>query len=177
VFSESETMGIFPKIEIRTRDRKTGTLTDDAFFSSFSPMTKAGISINETTALKYLTLFVCVSLVSGDIARLPLLLFQRFSDGSKQRIADHPLYDLLHTAPNPETNSYLWREMGEGQLLLWGNTIAEIEREKYTEDIKYLWPIEKIETMQATRNRDKTLLFSYRTICEGCFCVSIIHGG
>ena len=98
-------MGILTKL-FRSSVIGGGTLTayDDFWYGVAGSSTKSGTTVNEETALKYLTVFACVSLIAGDIARLPLILYQRKKDSSKTRVTDHSLYDLLHNVPNPRNN-------------------------------------------------------------------------
>jgi HK97 family phage portal protein len=129
-------MGIFSKL-LRSSIIGGGSLTayDDFWYGVTGGPTKAGTTVNEETALKYLTVFACVSLISGDIARLPLILYQRSKDGSKKRVLDHPLSDILHNAPNPSTTSFNFRESAQNNLLTWGNTYSEIKRAPYKGEI------------------------------------------
>ena len=112
--------------------------SNDYWYSPVSIPSSSGVPVSEQTALKYLTVFSCVSLIAGDIARLPLNLYTRRKDGGKDLITDHHLYDILHNAPNEETTSFNFRETMQGHLLLWGNAFSGIERD-YNGKIKALW--------------------------------------
>ena len=47
----------------------------------------------------------------------------------KEKALDHPMYYLLHSEPNPEMTSFVFRETLMGHLLLWGNAYAQIIRD------------------------------------------------
>ena len=126
---------------------------DDFWYNAIGGPTKSGVSITEETALKYLTVFACVSLISGDIARLPLKLYRRNPDESKTRVLDHPLSDILHNAPNSSTTSFHFREAAQNHLLLWGNTFSEIKRASYGGDITGLAQITKPGQMSIKKER------------------------
>jgi HK97 family phage portal protein len=117
-------------MSIWSRIRRAFGPSDDFWYNPVGFPSSTGVRVNEQTALQYLTLYACVSLISGDLARLPLNLYRRRGDGGKDQVTDHDLYDLLHNAPNPETTSFNWREAAQGHLLLWGNTFSFIERQK-----------------------------------------------
>jgi len=134
---------------------------DDFWYNATGGQTSAGVSVTEKSALKYLSVLACVSLIAGDIARLPLILYQRKPDGSKSRVLDHPLADLLHNAPNPLTNSFQWRELAQLHLLLWGNAFSEITRKPRTGEIVSLTQIPNIETMRVTSDNGK-ILYQWR---------------
>jgi len=83
--------------------------------------------------------WAAVSLISGDVASLPLVLYK--TDGKKkERYTAHPLYRILHDAPNPEMSSITWRRTVQAHALTWGGGISEIERSKGG-GVAHLWPI------------------------------------
>ena len=53
--------------------------------------------------------YACVRILAEAIAGLPLHLYRRGKNGSKDKAADHPLYSLLHDEPNPEMTSFVFR--------------------------------------------------------------------
>jgi len=122
-------MGLFAS-ELRNSIKTGGSLTDySAFWSGISGgPTKAGVNVTEETALKYLALFSCVSLIAGDIAGLPLSLNKKLPNGDTEHLISERLHDLVHNVPNKNTSSFNWRETGLNHLLTWGNTYSEIKR-------------------------------------------------
>jgi HK97 family phage portal protein len=119
----------------------------------------SGIAVNETTALNYSAVWAAVSIISGDIASLPLPLYKRLKGGGKERYTEHTLYKILHDAPNPEMSSMVFRETLQAHVLLWGNAYAEIERDNAGR-IVALWPL---LPSQVTPYRDeRTLQLRYR---------------
>ncbi len=88
----------------------------------------SGISINRSTALTCAAVFRAESLISSDVAKLPLHLYRRIGEG-KERAVDHPVYNLLRRKPNPETTSYIFRQTLTGHVLSVGNGYAYIERD------------------------------------------------
>lgn len=89
----------------------------------------SGVSVGPTSAQRCAAVFACVQVLSQDIAKLPLILYKRLPDGGRERGSDHPLYDLMATSPNERMNSFEFREMVEGHLLLRGNAYALIEHD------------------------------------------------
>ena len=80
--------------------------SDDYWYYPVGVQNAAGVPVDEHTAIKYLTVSSCVSLIAGDIGRLPLNLYRKRADGGKDLVTDHKLYDLLHNAPNQSTTSF-----------------------------------------------------------------------
>ena len=97
----------------------------DSFFFGTS---SSGKSVNEKTALQTTAVYACVRILAETIASLPLHTY-RYSPGGKEKAQEHPLYHLLHSEPNPEMTSFVFRETLMGHLLLWGNAYAQIIRD------------------------------------------------
>ena len=81
--------------------------------------------MNEFSAMRVSAVYACVRILAESIAALPLHVY-RYKDGGKERDFNHPLYFLLHDAPNPEMTSFSFREVMMTHLLLYGNCYAQI---------------------------------------------------
>ena len=97
-------------------------------YSFFFGTSSSGKSVNEKTALQTTAVYACVRILAETIASLPLHTY-RYSPGGKEKAQEHPLYHLLHSEPNPEMTSFVFRETLMGHLLLWGNAYAQIIRD------------------------------------------------
>ncbi len=115
--------------------------------------TSTGIAVNEYSALNYSAVWSAVKLISSDVAGLPLVLYQRNGE-RKKRFESHPLYRILHDAPNPEMSSFTFRQTLQAHSLTWGNGYAEIERDKAGRP-RYLWPItpDRVSAIRDTKGR------------------------
>ena len=96
-------------------------------YSFFFGTSSSGKSVSEKTALQTTAVYACVRILAETIALLPLHTY-RTSPNGKEKAASHPLYYLLHSEPNPEMTSFVFRETLMGHLLLWGNAYAQIIR-------------------------------------------------
>lgn len=94
----------------------------------FFGKSKAGQTVNEITAMQSSAVYACVRLLAESIASLPLHIYE-YKDGGKIKAVNHPLYFLLHDAPNEEMTSFTFREMQMLHLLLRGNGYAQIARD------------------------------------------------
>ncbi|MFH2018711.1 MAG: phage portal protein, partial [bacterium] len=151
-------------VEQRDRSRQTAGLDaySDFWYGVAGTGTKAGVPISEKTAMNYLTVARCVMLISADVARLPLILYRRFPDGSKQRMVDHPLYDILHDDTNNETSSFQWRESGNSHIELWGNHYSEIIRKPMSGEIRELRQIADPGSVVVKRNEAGVIEYRWR---------------
>lgn len=102
--------------------------------------TLAGVSVNEETAMTVSAVWSAVTMVSDDIASLPLFLYKKLDGGGKARFENHPLYELLHDEPNPEMDSLVFRRTLQAHVMLGQNAYAEIERDTLGRPIA-LWPL------------------------------------
>lgn len=71
----------------------------------------------------------CVGVIAGTISTLPLHLYRRTKNGGKERATDHPLYSILHDAPNAVHTSSEFREVMQVHAALRGNAFARIVRD------------------------------------------------
>jgi len=113
---------------------------DDYWYNPVGVPTIAGVPVDERAALTYLTVFACVTLIAGDVGRLPLNMYRRRKGGGKDSVTDHRLFDIMHNVPNKDTTSFNYREAAQGHLLLWGNHYSFIDRDK-TGKVLALWQI------------------------------------
>ena len=101
--------------------------------------TSSGINITENVALGIPAVYACVRVLTEAIAALPLLTYERFENGDKERARNFSLFNLLHDSPNPLMTSFELRELLVGHLCLRGNAYCYIEREDG--EIVALWPL------------------------------------
>ena len=71
-------------------------------------------------------LYSCVRILAETIAGLSLQLYRYKDGGGKEKAIDHPLYLLLHDAPNPGMTSFIFRETLMLPLQLWDKAYAQI---------------------------------------------------
>lgn len=101
--------------------------------------TSSGIHINETVALGIPAVYACIRVLSEAIASLPLITYERFNNGDKERAKRFSLYKILHDQPNPLQTSFELRELLVGHLCLRGNAYCFIERDNG--EVVGLWPL------------------------------------
>jgi HK97 family phage portal protein len=100
---------------------------DDRYYSMpGGGMSAAGVYITAESALAHSAVWACVRLLAESTASLPLLVYRRRLDGGKDRALDHPIYDLLHSGPNPQTTAFSFKRVEMVHALLWGNAYAQI---------------------------------------------------
>jgi len=137
--------------EIRSAKRPRPSDWDDFWYSRQPYDVSSGVDVSEDSALRLSTVWACVKVISEDLASLPLIIYQR-NGKTKERAVDHPLYPILHDAPNPEMTAMQFRECLQAHLLTWGNAYAEITRDIRGQVIA-LWPLNP-GRMKVSRNKE-----------------------
>ncbi len=89
----------------------------------------AGVAVNMKSVLGYAPLHQAVSMISGDVAKLPLNVYRRTEQGRKVQ-TQHPTQKVIHlkAMANSEINAYKFWRRYMAQALLWGNGYAWIDR-------------------------------------------------
>lgn len=86
----------------------------------------SGVRVNSDTALQSTVVLACVRVLAEAVASLPLHLYRTVANGGKEIAREHPLYRVLHDAPNSWQTSFEWREQQMLHLGLHGNAYSEI---------------------------------------------------
>lgn len=121
--------------------------------------TASGANVTETTALGLPAFWACVRVISEDLASLPLPVYKRLEGGGKDRARDHPLYPLLHDAPNPEMSSFIWRETCQAHLLTWGNSYSFINWGRGGRPVE-IYPL--LPNRMQVKRVDNNIIYEYR---------------
>ncbi len=156
-------MGILQRIEQRaTIEDPTTPLSSatalllDAFGGT---KTEAGVAVTPQRALTLPAVWSCVNIIASSIASLPLHVYERLEPRGKRRAPEHPLYRLLHDAPNDQMDSLTFFEVLTAHLLTWGNAYAEIEFNGAGTAIG-LWPLLPDRTKPERKNGVKHFVVS-----------------
>ena len=89
--------------------------------------TSSGVSVTTNSALNYSSFFQGVNLISGDVSRIPLVLYRR-EDGGKEKATEHPAYYLMRRKPSADlTVNHLLRTL-TAHAIIHGNGYAYIFR-------------------------------------------------
>ena len=98
-----------------------------------------GVHVTEDSAMKYTPFWSAVRVISGTLAALPFIVYKRSGKG-KDRAMEHPVYKLIHTRPNEFMDALSFMETRQAQVLTFGNSYAEIQRNGAGKPIA-LWPL------------------------------------
>ncbi|MFT8234520.1 phage portal protein [Pseudomonas guariconensis] len=98
----------------------------DRYFDQFSQASNsAGVNVTAQSAESISAVYGCVSAIAETVASLPLDVYRQSDDG-REKARTHPLYALLHDAPNDWQTALEFREQLQRHVLLRGNGYARI---------------------------------------------------
>jgi HK97 family phage portal protein len=103
-----------------------------------SALSHSGQYVSPERAMRSAAVLACIRILCEDLSALPLNLYRRTPTGA-QLATDHPLFHLLHDAPNPWQTSTEVREAMILDVLCFGQSF--IEKEFNHDGISALYPL------------------------------------
>lgn len=104
---------------------------------------RAGVSINEHSAMALPAAFAAVKIIASAMAQVPCQLLRRREVAGRMvtlPATDHALYEIVSRRPNERMTSHRLRSTVFGHAAGWGNGYSEIERRRSGEVVG-LWPL------------------------------------
>lgn len=90
--------------------------------------TASGIDVTPESAMRLSTVSACVRLISESIGSLPLHVYRRVDERTRERVNGTVEYRLLHDEPNRMMTSFVFRETLAAHVLVSGNAYSYIMR-------------------------------------------------
>lgn len=122
----------------------------------------SGVRVTEDTVRGLPAAYACNRILAEGVATLPLAVFERMEPRGRRRATEQPLYDLLHSEPNPIMSSFKLRETLQGHLGFRGNAFCDIELSPRTGVPTALWPLRPDRMQRPVRSDDgRALIYPY----------------
>ncbi|KAF1084847.1 Phage portal protein [Sporotomaculum syntrophicum] len=154
-------MNIFKRLFNRkTEQRALGWRDPDGWQSLIGGTTAAGVTVTAETAMGHPAVLGAVRMIAELTASLPMITYKR-TTGGKVRAKGHPVYELLHTRPNPQQTPFNFKETVCLHLLLHGNAYIVIQWDDNGNPAA-LWPIHP-SRVSVELQSDGTLLYKITT--------------
>lgn len=100
---------------------------DDYWYSPGpAAASSAGVAVTPESALTFSTIYACTAVITDDIAKVPLQMFEDQGERGKRRAKEHPLDEKLGRRPNRYQTALEWRAMMTAFALLRKFAISEI---------------------------------------------------
>lgn len=100
--------------------------SSDFWWYPVGAATPAGVAVTRDLAYHVPVVNDCLDKISKAIATLPLVVFRRRPNGDKERISDHPIWELFARRPAPGRTTFQHRVEMMHDLLLDGNYLAKV---------------------------------------------------
>ncbi len=114
---------------------------------------KAGVDVNNNTAMNFTAVYAAMRIRSENIASLPKVVYEKTSKG-KEVAKSHPVHRLVHYKPNSYMNIFVFWEFVNAYADGHGNSYAIIERNAVGDPVA-LWPVHPSYVHVALVNRKK----------------------
>lgn len=105
------------------------------------------------TPLQFGPIYRAVTLIGGDVGKLPLVVYRRNGPQDREKYPEHPAYVLLRRQANPLMTADVWRESQQANVLLHGNSYSVIERDSLGRPVA-LWPQDPTTVTVMAKGRD-----------------------
>jgi len=92
---------------------------------NLSSGTASGMPVTADTAMRVSTVYACVSLLAGTIASLPLSIFERKPDGSRDK-ATHDYWWLFNEQANEDMSAFVAWQYVISSKLFYGDGLAQL---------------------------------------------------
>ncbi len=102
--------------------------------------TTSGVKVSDDLAWNVSCFYCGVNIIANGFASPPMILYRRKGNDERERATDHPLFDLFHSAPNPEQTPFTFFHTALAHTLSWGNHYSEIARDR-RKRVEELWPL------------------------------------
>ena len=134
-------MGFWSRVAGFAQRRSGEAAADERLWGEWGDtgQSASGMPVSTTTAMRHVAVMACVSILSGDVAKIPLGVYRRLPNGGKEFLKDHYLNRLLRS-PNGWQDGFEFKEMLQASLVLRGNGYAVAVRNQRGDPL-YLVPI------------------------------------
>jgi HK97 family phage portal protein len=133
-----------PHVDYRSLENPSTPLSDPdewLYEALGGEKTDTGVRVNRKTALTSSAIYRAVNMISTDVARVPLLVFERLitAAGDGKKLArDHRAYQLLRYRPSAQMTDFTWKQTKMGHVLTRGNGYSYVMRDGAANPIELL---------------------------------------
>ncbi len=119
----------------------------------------AGQTVNRETALSVPAVWAAVNVLSSTIAALPIGVYRRGGEDSRESLSGTPIHTRLNQMPNKRWTSYRWRKHLMQSVLLSGRAYTWIDRPT-PGNVRGLWPLDP-QYVEPMVNDNDELIYRY----------------
>jgi HK97 family phage portal protein len=127
----------------------------------YAPATASGVVVTPERALTVPAVYACITTLGQDVAKTPIKMRQQTAPDTYVDATEHPLWEILHSLPNPETTAYTFKLQMMVDLLTYERAYAEIVR--VDGRVESLW---RLDPTRVVVDRDASRRKRYRYTAE-----------
>ena len=101
-------------------------VNDPRFWGGDTTASQSGQAVTAETAMQLDVVQAVLTRLAGTISTLPMMVFERLDNDERKPAKDHPLYRILHDAPNARQTAQEFRDEQERHLAFYRNCYSEI---------------------------------------------------
>lgn len=121
-------MGLFDIFKVTNEEEIEERASGTATGTELSALFTGAEQMREEDVLKIPTVQMCVELISGTIAQLPIYLYKENGDGSIERIYDDERENILNQEPNEFQTAYNFKKNLVKDYLLYGASYSYVDK-------------------------------------------------
>ena len=111
--------------------------SDEAFEAFGVTRSVSGVRVTPRKALGYPAVWRAVNLISGDVGKLPLLVYT-LNGKNKEPAPTHPAYKIVRRKPNDYMTAFTFKQTLQAHALTHGNGYAYIDRDQTGRPVQLL---------------------------------------
>ena len=119
-------MSFFKRL-LGVETRETAATSDPSLVDFLSQRAAISGYVDSGEASSLAVAQACITVISQNLAAMPLNVYQRADDGSRERASAHPTSRVLHDQFNANMTAFEGREMLIASMLIDGSAFARIE--------------------------------------------------
>lgn len=100
---------------------------------------ETGETMNAGRAFTIGAVWQAINLISGDIAKIPLMLYTEAASGVRREVKRHPLIDLVQARPNEDENAFKFWRRAMVHALVWNNAYIWAPYDRSNGQIKEMY--------------------------------------
>lgn len=135
-----------------------------AFWGAMSAASLAGQTVTAESALQLDVVQSVLERLGGTISTLPMMVFERTGENSREVARDHPLFKVLHRQPNARQTAQEYRDEQQRQLAFYRNCLSLIHPAADGSPVGSLEPVHWSRVQRVFMGTDEHVYYEVRRL-------------
>lgn len=160
-WAQKAVAGLASSMGLQASARNAG---DERWWGANAIASMAGQVVTAETALTHWAVRACEEALAGPISTLPMMVFRRTGDDTREVARDHQLFPLLHRKPNRRQTAQEFRDDQQRHLSTWRNCYSRILPAQDGGPVGELDPIHPSRVLNVERGTDGWIYYTVRRL-------------